>query len=194
MQVRNYINGKWVEARSGEWYVDLNPATEEPVAEVVKSDERDVAAAVEAAEAAFEKWRKVPAPKRAEILYRAGQLLVERKEQLARLLTQEMGKILPEARGDVQEAIDMAFYIGGEGRRLLGYTAPVELPNKFGMAIRDPIGVVACITPWNFPIAIPSWKIFPALDLFTEWKAIYVDYSGRLQRAQIDSQPLPTNN
>jgi acyl-CoA reductase-like NAD-dependent aldehyde dehydrogenase len=163
MQVRNYINGKWVEARSGEWYVDLNPATEEPVAEVVKSDERDVAAAVEAAEAAFEKWRKVPAPKRAEILYRAGQLLVERKEQLARLLTQEMGKILPEARGDVQEAIDMAFYIGGEGRRLLGYTAPVELPNKFGMAIRDPIGVVACITPWNFPIAIPSWKIFPAL-------------------------------
>ncbi|MBO9360951.1 MAG: aldehyde dehydrogenase family protein [Thermoflexus sp.] len=163
MRVRNYINGEWVEARSEEWYLDLNPATEEPVAEVVKSDERDVAAAVEAAEAAFEKWRKVPAPKRAEILYRAGQLLLERKEQMARLLTQEMGKILLEARGDVQEAIDMAFYIGGEGRRLLGYTAPVELPNKFGMAIRDPIGVVACITPWNFPIAIPSWKIFPAL-------------------------------
>lgn len=163
MLVQNYINGRWVEAQSGERYVDLNPATEEPVAEVVKSDERDVAAAVEAAAAAFEKWRKVPAPKRAEILYRVGQLLVERKEELARLLTREMGKVLPEARGDVQEAIDMAFYIGGEGRRLLGYTAPVEMPNKFGMAIRDPIGVVACITPWNFPIAIPSWKIFPAL-------------------------------
>ncbi|MFN3929556.1 MAG: aldehyde dehydrogenase family protein, partial [Thermoflexus sp.] len=163
MRVQNYINGKWVDSYSEARYLDINPATEEPVAEVVRSDERDVEAAVEAAAAAFEKWRKVPAPKRAEILYRVGQLLVERKEQLARLLTQEMGKVLPEARGDVQEAIDMAFYIGGEGRRLLGYTAPVELPNKFGMAVRDPIGVVACITPWNFPIAIPSWKIFPAL-------------------------------
>ncbi|MCS7251676.1 MAG: aldehyde dehydrogenase family protein [Thermoflexus sp.] len=163
MLVQNYVNGKWVESRSEARYLDINPATEEPIAEVVRSDERDVEAAVAAAAAAYEKWRKVPAPKRAEILYRVGQLLVERKEQIAWLLTQEMGKVLPEARGDVQEAIDMAFYIGGEGRRLLGYTAPVELPNKFGMAVRDPIGVVACITPWNFPIAIPSWKIFPAL-------------------------------
>ncbi len=118
---------------------------------------------MQAAAATFEKWRLVPAPKRGEILFNIGRLLKERKEQLATMLTREMGKVLPEARGDVQEAIDMAFYMGGEGRRLLGYTAPVELPNKFGMAVRDPVGVCGIITPWNFPIAIPSWKIFPAI-------------------------------
>ena len=105
----------------------------------------------------------MPAPKRGEILYRIGQKLEAEKEYLARLMTREMGKVITEARGDVQEAIDMAYYMGGEGRRLLGYTAPVELPNKFGMAVRDPVGVIACITPWNFPIAIPGWKILPAL-------------------------------
>jgi aldehyde dehydrogenase (NAD+) len=161
--VRNFIGGKWVEARSGETFNSINPATEELVAPIAKSGAEDVAAAVEAAKRAYDSWRLTPAPRRGEILYRIGQLLMERKEALAQLLTQEMGKVIAEARGDIQEAIDMAFFMGGEGRRLLGYTAPVELPNKFGMAIRDSVGVVALITPWNFPIAIPSWKSLPAL-------------------------------
>jgi aldehyde dehydrogenase (NAD+) len=104
-----------------------------------------------------------PAPRRGEILFKVAQLLSERKEALARLMTEEMGKIIAETRGDVQEAIDMAYYMGGEGRRLMGYTAPVEMPNKFGMALRDPVGVVGLITPWNFPVAVPSWKMLPAL-------------------------------
>src|SRR5437867_2976065 len=143
--VRNFIGGKWVEARTGETFNSLNPATEELIAPVVKSGMEDVAAAVDAARRAYDDWRLMPAPRRGEILYRIGQLLMERKEALAQLMTQEMGKVIAEARGDVQEAIDMAFFMGGEGRRLLGYTAPVELPNKFGMAIRDSIGVVALI-------------------------------------------------
>lgn len=163
MLVTNYIGGRWVEALSGETFPSINPATEEVIADVVCSDQRDVEAAVEAAAQAFDGWRLTPAPKRGELLYRIGQLLLENKERLAQLLTREMGKVIAEARGDVQEAIDMAFYMGGEGRRLLGYTAPVEMPDKFGMAVRDPIGVCGIITPWNFPIAIPSWKIFPAI-------------------------------
>lgn len=161
--VRNFIGGQWTPARSGATFESINPATEEVVAPVTRSDAEDVAAAVAAAKKAYQGWRLVPAPRRGEILYRVGQLLIERKEYLAELMVQEMGKVIAEARGDVQEAIDMAFYMGGEGRRLLGYTAPVELPNKFGMAIRDSVGVVALITPWNFPIAIPSWKSLPAL-------------------------------
>jgi acyl-CoA reductase-like NAD-dependent aldehyde dehydrogenase len=162
-EVLNYIGGRWVESVSGETFETINPATEEVLGTVTRSNADDVNAAVAAAKQAFRQWRLMPAPRRGEILFRVGQLLKEHKEDLARLLTQEMGKVIAEARGDVQEAIDMAFYIGGEGRRLLGYTAPVELPNKFGMAIRDPVGVVALITPWNFPIAIPSWKSLPAL-------------------------------
>lgn len=161
--VKNYIGGRWVEARSGATFDTYNPSTEELIAPVAKSSAEDVADAVAAAKAAYAKWRLVPAPRRGEILYRVGQLLMERKEAIARLMTMEMGKVIAEARGDVQEAIDMAFYMGGEGRRLLGYTAPVEMPNKFGMALRDSVGVVALITPWNFPIAIPSWKSLPAL-------------------------------
>ncbi|HEX2909100.1 MAG TPA: aldehyde dehydrogenase family protein [Phototrophicaceae bacterium] len=161
--VKNYIGGQWCEAQSGDTFASLNPATEEVVGEIAKSGAADVNAAVGAAKAAFQNWRLTPAPRRGEILYRVGQLLMERKEQLAQLMVQEMGKVIAEARGDVQEAIDMAFYMGGEGRRLLGYTAPVEMPNKFGMALRDPAGVVGLITPWNFPIAIPSWKSLPAL-------------------------------
>ncbi len=161
--VRNFIGGKWVEAHSGETFNSINPATEELVAPIAKSGAEDIAAAVEAAKRAYEGWRLTPAPRRGEILYRVGQLLMERKEALAQLLVQEMGKVIAEARGDIQEAIDMAFFMGGEGRRLLGYTAPVEMPNKFGMALRDSVGVVALITPWNFPIAIPSWKSLPAL-------------------------------
>ncbi|NJL95902.1 MAG: aldehyde dehydrogenase family protein, partial [Anaerolineae bacterium] len=108
-------------------------------------------------------WRLMPAPRRGEMLYAVARLLESRKEALARLMTQDMGKVLNEARGDVQEAIDMAYYMGGEGRRLFGYVAPVEMPNKFGMALRDSVGVVGLVTPWNFPVAVPSWKILPAL-------------------------------
>lgn len=161
--VKNFIGGQWVEARSGEIFATYNPATEEQIASVVKSGSADVDTAVSAAKEAYKSWRLVPAPRRGEILYRVAQLLIERKEELARLMTQEMGKTLAETRGDVQEAIDMAYYMGGEGRRMLGYTAPVEMPNKFGMALRDSAGVVGLITPWNFPVAVPSWNIFPAL-------------------------------
>ncbi len=160
---RNYIAGQWVTALSGEVFSSINPANGEIIGEVPKSGRADVERAVAAAAEAFPRWRKVPAPKRGEILYRVARKLEENKERLSQLLTREMGKVIAEARGDVQEAIDMAYFMAGEGRRLLGYTAPVELPNKFGMALRDPVGVVGVITPWNFPIAIPSWKIFPAL-------------------------------
>ena len=160
---RNYIAGQWVDALSGETFASNNPANGELIGEAPKGGRADVERAVAAAAEAYSKWRKVPAPKRGEVLFRVAALLEQNKERLAQLLTREMGKVLPEARGDVQEAIDMAYYMGGEGRRLFGYTAPVELPNKFGMALRDSIGVVAVVTPWNFPIAIPSWKILPAL-------------------------------
>ncbi len=161
--IKNYIHGAWVEAHSGALFDTINPANETVLAHVVRSDASDVADAVAAAKSAYAKWRLLPAPRRGEILFRVAEILAERKEEIARLATQEMGKILDETRGDVQEAIDMAYYMGGEGRRLLGYTAPVEMPNKFGMAIRDSVGVVGVITPWNFPVAVPSWKILPAL-------------------------------
>jgi len=161
MEFQNYINGKWVKGRST--FQTINPANEELVAEIAQAEISDVDAAVNAATEAFRSWRLVPAPLRGEFLFKVGDILKQSKEELARLLTQDMGKVISEARGDVQEAIDMAYFMGGEGRRLLGYTAPVEMPNKFGMAVRDPAGVVGLITPWNFPIAVPSWKIFPAL-------------------------------
>jgi alpha-ketoglutaric semialdehyde dehydrogenase len=161
MLYRNYINGKWVGGKST--FQTINPANEELLAEITQAQTSDVAAAAGAATEAFKSWRLVPAPLRGELLFKIGDILKQKKEDLARLLTQDMGKVISEARGDVQEAIDMAYFMGGEGRRLLGYTAPVEMPNKFGMAVRDPAGVVGLITPWNFPIAVPSWKIFPAL-------------------------------
>jgi len=160
---RNYIAGQWVDALSGKTFPTYNPATGALIAEVPSCGPEDVARAVDAATEAQRRWRRVPAPRRGEILFRVARTLEAEKERLAQLLTSEMGKVIAEARGDVQEAIDMAFYMAGEGRRLLGYTAPVELPGKFGMALRDPVGVAACITPWNFPIAIPSWKTLPAL-------------------------------
>lgn len=163
--IRNLIAGRWVPADGGKTFASTNPATGEVVGYAQASTVRDVERAVEAAAAAFPAWRLVPAPKRGEILFRAGELLSKRKEELARLLTQEMGKVLPEARGDVQEAIDMAYYMAAEGRRSFGHTVPSELPDKFMMTVRHPLGVVACITPWNFPVAIPSWKILPALIL-----------------------------
>jgi acyl-CoA reductase-like NAD-dependent aldehyde dehydrogenase len=163
MEFQNYIGGKWQPGRAGLTFDAVNPANEEVLARIQAADVADVDAAVQSASQAFKSWRLTPAPLRGEVLYRIGELLKVRKEELAHLLTQDMGKVIAEARGDVQEAIDMAFYMGGEGRRLLGYTAPVEMPNKFGMAVRDPSGVAGIITPWNFPIAVPSWKIFPAL-------------------------------
>lgn len=161
--VKNFIGGEWVDAQSGETFDSINPATEEVLAPVARSGAADVDAAVKAAKAAYKDWRLTPAPRRGEILYRVAQILQEHKEDLARVMTQEMGKVITEARGDVQEAIDMAYFMGGEGRRMLGYTAPVEMPNKFGMALRDSVGVVGLITPWNFPVAVPSWKMLPAL-------------------------------
>src|SRR5512138_3821418 len=161
MEFENYINGKWVNGKNR--FETINPANEEVLAEVAQAEISDVEDAVQAATEGFKPWRLLPAPLRGEILFKVGDLLKQKKEELAQLLTRDMGKVIAEARGDVQEAIDMAYFMGGEGRRLLGYTAPVEMPNKFGMAVRDPSGVVGLITPWNFPIAVPSWKIFPAL-------------------------------
>lgn len=161
--VKNFIGGHWVPAADGSTFDTINPASLEVVASVANSAPVDVDAAVQAARAAYKDWRLMPAPRRGELLFALAEILKARKEQLARLMTQEMGKPLFEARGDVQEAIDMAYYMGGEGRRLLGYTAPVEMPDKFGMALRDSVGVVGIITAWNFPIAVPSWKILPAL-------------------------------
>src|SRR5271169_2688536 len=163
-EYRNLIGGQWLPARSGKTFSDLNPADHsDVVGEFPASGAEDVALAVAAAKKAFASWRLVPAPKRAEILFRAGGLLQQRKEQYARDMTREMGKVLAETRGDVQEAIDEAFYVAGEGRRLYGKTTPSELQNKFAMSVRMPVGVVGLITPWNFPMAIPSWKLFPAL-------------------------------
>jgi len=160
---QNYIAGEWVDALSGETFESTSPANGETLGVFPKSGQGDVDRAVAAAKEAYEDWRLVPAPKRGEILFRFAQVLSERKEDLAQLMAHEMGKVLPEARGDVQEAIDMAYYMGGEGRRLFGQTTPSELRDKFNMSVRMPIGVVGVITPWNFPIAIPSWKILPAL-------------------------------
>lgn len=160
---KNYIDGRWVEGETGEAFESLNPATGEVLGRVSRAGVGDVDRAVTAARQAYGRWRRVPAPHRGEILYRVAEILLKRKEELARLMTREMGKVLAEARGDVQEAIDMTYYMAGEGRRLAGETVPSELPNKFAMSVRDPIGVVACITPWNFPLAIPTWKVIPAL-------------------------------
>ncbi|WAA11258.1 aldehyde dehydrogenase family protein [Fervidibacillus albus] len=141
----------------------INPANGQVIAKVPLSNEKEVREAVKAAKRAQKQWAKVPAPQRAEILYTVGNILKERKEELARLLTLENGKVMEEARGEVQEGIDMAFYMAGEGRRLFGQTTPAELKNKFAMSVRVPVGVVGIITPWNFPIAIASWKSFPAI-------------------------------
>ena len=161
---RNLIGGEWVDARSCATFTSLSPANrEDVVGEFPASGAADVDAAVDAARRAFPAWSLLPAPKRGEILFRIARLLAEHKEELSRLMTREMGKVLPEARGDVQEAIDVAYYMAGEGRRLFGQTVPSEMPDKFAMSIRRPIGVVGIITPWNFPVAIPGWKLFPAL-------------------------------
>jgi alpha-ketoglutaric semialdehyde dehydrogenase len=160
----NFIDGAWVPSVSGDLFENRNPANSDDLIGVFqKSTRKDVQQAIEAARRAYSHWRLVPAPRRAEILFRAAQLIVERKESLAREMTREMGKVLDETRGDVQEAIDMTFFMAGEGRRQYGQTVPSELRDKFAMSVRQPLGVCAVITPWNFPMAIPSWKIIPAL-------------------------------
>ncbi|HEY3347028.1 MAG TPA: aldehyde dehydrogenase family protein [Nitrospirota bacterium] len=160
----NFIDGKWVEADGGRTFLSLNPAdTREIIASAPHSSPDDVDRAVEAARQAFDSWRLVPAPKRGEIIFRAAEALTKEKSRLGELVTREMGKVLPEGLGDVQEAIDMAYYMAGEGRRLSGETVPSELPDKDCKSVRVPVGVFALITPWNFPVAIPAWKIFPAL-------------------------------
>jgi aldehyde dehydrogenase (NAD+) len=160
----NWIGGRWVPAASGGDFENRNPADKDEIVGLFpKSDRRDVDAAVEAAKKAFPPWRDTPAPRRAEVLYAAGEILQRDKESLAHLMTREMGKVLAETRGDVQEAIDMAFLAAGEGRRLFGYTTPSELPDKFAMCVRQPVGVCAFVTPWNFPMAIPAWKSMAAL-------------------------------
>jgi len=160
----NYIDGQWLAAKSEKTFENRNPAKRDDLIGLFPaSSVADVDVAVHAATKAFASWRLVPAPKRGEILYRVGELLKKNKEELARIETREMGKVLKETRGDVQEGIDCAFLNAGEGRRLFGETTPSEMPNKFAMSVRTPIGVCALITPWNFPLAIPTWKLFPAL-------------------------------
>jgi aldehyde dehydrogenase (NAD+) len=161
--VKNFIGGKWVGAHSGRTFDSHDPATGDVVGRCVDSGPDDIDAAVKAAADAFEGWRRMPAPRRGEILFRVAERLMRDKESLARTVTREMGKVMTEGKGDVQEAIDMAFYMAGEGRRQFGQVVPSELPDKSAQCLREPVGVVGLITPWNFPIAIPSWKTFPAL-------------------------------
>ncbi len=159
-----FIAGRWVDAVAGRTFESVNPAdTRDVVGRFQAGSAADVAMAIRAANEAFRAWKATPAPKRGEVLYRFGALMAEHKERLARAMTREMGKVLAEARGDVQEGIDIAFLMAGEGRRMFGDTVPSELPDKWAMSIRQPLGVAGIITPWNFPIAIPCWKLMPAL-------------------------------
>ena len=160
----NYIGGHWLPSTSGEYFENINPAdTRDTLGRFPVSTKEDVDAAVEAARNAFDRWRRTPAPRRAEILFRVGEILIRNKERFAADMTREMGKVLKETGGDVQEAIDCTYYTAGEGRRLHGFTTPAEMPDKFAMCVRQPVGSCGLITPWNFPMAIPSWKLIPAL-------------------------------
>ena len=159
-----FIAGRWVSGVTGATFESVNPAdTREVVGRFQAGTPADVAMAIRAAEMATPGWKATPAPKRGEILYRFGALMAEHKERLAQAMTREMGKVLAEARGDVQEGIDIAFLMAGEGRRLFGDTVPSELPDKWAMSIRQPLGIAGIVTPWNFPMAIPCWKMMPAL-------------------------------
>src|SRR5918992_125811 len=159
----NFIGGEWVDAASDDTFETIVPASGEVLGSFPKSSAADVDRAVAAAKEAYDGWRLTPAPRRAEVLYRFASLLADHKAELTELMSREMGKVLAEAGGDVQEAIDMSVYMAGEGRRLFGHTTPSELRDKFQMSVRMPVGVVGAITPWNFPIAIPAWKLAPAL-------------------------------
>ncbi len=160
----NFIAGEWRDSQSGETFASTNPArTSEIIGYFQKSTVADLEEAITAARAAQPAWAATPAPVRGEIVLRTALLLQQHQEELATLMTREMGKVLKETRGDVQTAIDVAKYIAGDGRRAEGETLPSALPNKFNMTIRQPVGIVGIITPWNFPMAIPAWKTFPAL-------------------------------
>ncbi|MEQ1604928.1 MAG: aldehyde dehydrogenase family protein [Pyrinomonadaceae bacterium] len=161
---KNYIGGEWVKSSSNEWFDNVNPAdTTDVVGRFPLSNAEDVNAAVSAAKDAATRWRRTPAPKRAELLFTLGEILRKHKDEFTQQMTREMGKVLKEAGGDVQEAIDCTYYTAGEGRRLHGFTTPAEMPNKFAMCVRQPVGLCGLITPFNFPMAIPSWKLIPAL-------------------------------
>ena len=162
--MKNFIAGEWIDSKTGQTLENRNPANPQDVLDTFpNSGEDDVDAAVKAAKAAYPAWKRMPAPERGNLFYKLAAVIAERKESWARDMSREMGKTFTEAKGDIQEAIDMAFYVGGEGRRLFGQTTHSELDNKFAMSIRQPIGVCALITPWNFPVAVPSWKLFPCL-------------------------------
>jgi len=163
MTYKNYVNGNWVASDSGKIFSSLNPADESIVGHFQASTRADVRHAIASASTAFSSWRDTPAPSRAKYLWKMRDLLIKNKERLACLIVLEMGKVIAEARGDVQEAIDVFEYMAGEGRRLFGNTTPSELKDKFAMTVRMPVGVVGLITPWNFPIAIPAWKSAAAL-------------------------------
>ena len=163
-EFKNYIDGEWCDAASGERFENRNPTNwDELVGTFPSSDESDVERAVQAARRAYKEWRLVPAPKRAEYFRALGDIMVARKEETSQLMTREMGKVIAETRGDMQEGIDTAYYAFGEGRRLFGHTVPSEMFNKANMTLRLPMGVFGMITPWNFPMAIPTWKTFPAM-------------------------------
>ncbi len=161
---RNFIGGQWVAPASGAYFENRNPADHQDlIGQFPASGVEDVEAAVASARRGFERWKRTPAPARGDVLRRVGDLLAARKEEIANLMTREMGKPLAETRGDVQEGIDTAYYAATEGRRLFGHTVPSELANKWAMSMRRPIGICGLITPFNFPLAIPTWKAFPAL-------------------------------
>jgi len=161
---KNFIAGRWVRPSTGRYFENRNPANiRDLIGRFPESGPEDVSAAVQSATEGFRKWSRVPAPARGDVLKRVGDLLTERKEAIARAMTREMGKVLAETRGDVQEGIDTAYYAASEGRRLFGHTVPSELRSKWAMSYRRPIGVAGLITPFNFPLAIPTWKMFPAL-------------------------------
>jgi alpha-ketoglutaric semialdehyde dehydrogenase len=161
---KNFIGGQWVEPASQAYFENRNPAKpDDLIGRFPDSDPRDIDAAVRSARRGFEIWSRTPAPARGDVLRRVGDLLLQRKEEIANAMTREMGKVLAETRGDVQEGIDTAFYAATEGRRLFGHVVPSELRSKWAMSYRRPIGVVGLITPFNFPLAIPTWKMFPAL-------------------------------
>src|SRR5512139_4116463 len=162
---KNFINGKRQESKSGKFFENRNPSNwnDDLIGCFPLSTKEDVDEAVAAAKKAFSKWRLIPAPKRGDVLKRVGDLMLEQKDKIAFEMTREMGKVFAETKGDTQEGIDTAYYAASEGRRLFGYNAPSELPNKMNLSFRTPIGVGGIITPWNFPMAIPTWKLFPAL-------------------------------
>src|SRR5664279_6130354 len=161
---KNFIGGRWTEPLTGRYFQNRNPAdTTDLIGRFPDSGAADVAAAVRSAQAGFQQWSRTPAPLRGDVLRRVGDLLSQRKEEIADAMTREMGKVLAETRGDVQEGIDTAYYAASEGRRLFGHTVPSELQAKWAMSYRRPIGVAGLITPFNFPLAIPTWKSFPAL-------------------------------